>query len=296
MAGVYLARRRASLLGTQNRDGGWAYFPGKASWLEPTAYAMLALEGDPEASESLERAWRLIQSWQLPDGSWRAGSQIQDGTWVTALAVTLCSIHAPRSRMLEKGIHNLLLTAGSERSTVFRLMEFFGLGKIELDTRHPAWPWRHGTSSWIEPTAHSLVALKRAGGGVRDRRVAWRIHEGEQMVLARRCSDGGWNHGSPDTFHIGAPSYPESTALALIGLQGCPAAASSLDLARAQWRAAESPLATAWLSIALQLWGERLREPDEAAPLASDIMLIALEALAHPGGNHALLRASQEAA
>jgi len=305
MAEAYLATRRDFLLNTQNRDGGWGYFPGKASWLEPTAYAMLALygkePGDEPSSEALRRAWRLVETWQLPDGSWRAGAQVEDGTWVTALAVTLCSVDAEPQNlrtkgMLAKGVHHLLLTAGAEHSTTFRLMEFLGLGKSELDTIHPAWPWRHGTSSWIEPTAHTLVALKRARKRLHDRRMAWRIREGEGMVLARRCSDGGWNHGAPHTFHIDAPSYPESTALALLGLQGRRREIGpSLKLARAQWRAAESPLASAWLSIALQTWGESLPPPHDSTPIRGDIMLTALEALAHPRGSHALLRTEEAA-
>ena len=24
------------------------------------------------------------------------------------------------------------------------------------------WPWKEGTSSWVEPTAHTLIALKKA--------------------------------------------------------------------------------------------------------------------------------------
>lgn len=292
MAEVYLAKRRAFLLDNQNVDGGWGYFPGKASWLEPTAYAMLALAGDPASSNARERGWHLLESWQLPDGSWRAGSQVSDGTWVTALAVTLCAVDREPRPMLAKGVHNLVLTSGSERSTTFRLMEFFGLGKIEQDTTHLGWPWRHGTSSWIEPTAHTLVALKKARKWLPDRRIPFRIEEGEQMVLSRQCSDGGWNHGASATFHIASPSYPESTALGLLGLQGRAAKdlGPAIHLAHAQWNAKESPLASAWLAIALQNWGERVPPPAEDAPIRTDIMLTALEALAHPQGNYGLLR------
>src|ERR1700676_4552443 len=149
MAEVYLASRRDYLRRTQNSDGGWGYFPGKSSWLEPTAYAILALHGDDGASQALGRAWPLVQSWQLPDGSWRAGAQVPDGTWVTALGVTLCSIHGDARDMLVKGVHHLLRIQGAERCTTFRLMELFGLGKIEMDTSHPAWQWRPGPPPWV---------------------------------------------------------------------------------------------------------------------------------------------------
>ena len=297
MAEVYLASRRDFLLRTQNVDGGWGYFPGKASWLEPTAYAMLALNGAPASSDALGRAWARLQAWQRTDGSWRAGAQVEDSTWATALAVTLCCLRRDPGPMLDKGVHHLLLTAGSERSTTFRLMALLKIGRIEQDTEHPAWPWRHGTSSWIEPTAHTLVALKKARTRVRDRRLAWRIHEGEEMVLARRCADGGWNHGAAATFHIPAPSYPESTGLALLGLQGrAKDVGRSLELARAQLRASESMLAKVWLSIALQSWGEAITPPPDTSPIGNDVMLTALECIAHPQGNYRLLRTEGELA
>ena len=50
---------------TQNADGGWGYFPGKQSWLEPTFYAAVALAGEAGA----DRAWALLKTWQNADGS-----------------------------------------------------------------------------------------------------------------------------------------------------------------------------------------------------------------------------------
>jgi len=52
----------------QNADGGWGYFPGKESWLEPTVYALLALAGEPHARPAMGRATRLLRSWELGSG------------------------------------------------------------------------------------------------------------------------------------------------------------------------------------------------------------------------------------
>ncbi len=98
MGGVYLESRLEFLRKTQNQDGGWGYFPGKGSWFEPTTYAMLALQGRPEAEDDLDRAWRLLRSWQLADGSFRPSGQVADGTWVTAHAVTLASVRGVNDR------------------------------------------------------------------------------------------------------------------------------------------------------------------------------------------------------
>ena len=293
MPEVYLTSWRDFLLRSQNGDGGWGYFPGKASWLEPTAYAMLALYGDPQAEAAVHRAARLLQAWQLPDGNWRAGAQVQEGTWGAALAVTLCSLYPQPRSTLAKGVEYLLGTEGAENCLTFRVMQFLGIGNNEVDTSHPGWPWRKGTSSWIEPTAHTLIALKKVAKLLPDGRIAARVRDGERAVLVRRCSDGGWNYGSPNALHIQLPSYPESTALALLSLQGRRRdVEGALGIARASWKHTTSRLAKSWLAIALQVWGNTLPALESGAP-GPDCMLAALEMIAHPAGNHRLLRTGE---
>src|SRR5262245_39053203 len=60
-----LASRLEFLRSTQNPDGGWGFFPGKQSWLEPTAYALMALHGHASSGQHFERGWKLMRSWQL---------------------------------------------------------------------------------------------------------------------------------------------------------------------------------------------------------------------------------------
>ncbi len=291
MAGFYLDARREFLIRTQNIDGGWGYFPGKSSWLEPTAYAVLALHG--AAPEATRRAWTLVATWRLPDGSWRAGAQVQDATWVSALGVTLCLLQGEEGPALTRGLDYLLRTKGEETSAIPRILGAFGLGRADFETTHSGWPWRRGNSSWIEPTAHTLVAIKNARRRVNDGRIALRIGEGEKMILSRRCFDGGWNHGAPRSVEVDAPSYPESTALALLGLQGRTEARSAVALSRSFWNTTKSPLAKAWLTIVLRTWDDTLQAPEDFPPAEEDVMLAALEALAHPDGNHRLLRTDE---
>ena len=293
MADSYLQSRLEFLLRAQNADGGWGYFPGKTSWLEPTAYAILALHDAPGASAAINRAWPLLASWQSPDGSWRPSSIVRTGTWVTALALTLYCIREAYDVHFRKAIAWLLQATGVESSISMRAASFFHMLSTDVDVTHKAWSWTPGNASWIEPTAHSLVALKKVPARLRTHEFPYRITEGEDMILSRRGSDGGWNCGNPNVLKIDIPSYPETTALAMLGLQGR-AAPRIVEIAR-QFRAqSRSSLANAWLTIALRCYGEDPPlEPlgrASQAPGTPDVMLAAVEALAHPDGNHRLLK------
>lgn len=298
--GLYLQSRLDFLCANQNQDGGWGYFPGKGSWLEPTAYAMLALRGR-DSNGVLNRAWKLVRSWQRPDGSFRPSGEVEDGTWVTALAVTVASIGTSNDTRDDSSIRPavdwLLSVVGAEHNMWTRTGAFLHLIKARLDVSHEGWPWREGNASWIEPTAHTLVALKKVADWYRPAQVDARIRDGEALILSRRCTDGGWNYGTPNMLFVEQPSYPETTALALLGLEGrnprdFPGA---LDFAQRSRQETKSSLGRAWLEIALRGHGRNLAAPAETARTSNDIMLAALEALGHPDGNFKLFGAGGHA-
>ena len=291
MGELYLDRRLEFLCKAQNADGGWGYFPGKQSWFEPTAYAMLALQGTPGSEGALANAWKLVRSWQTSDGSSRPSGQVQGGTWVTAHAVTLASVRGVYDADVRNAVDWLLRVVGAEHSLGMRAASFFHLLKTKLDVTHQGWPWRDGNASWIEPTAHTLVALKKVAGNYHGSDLEQRVREGEALILSRRCSDGGWNCGNPNVLNLDLPSYPETTALALLGLQGRSAGELAAPLAVAQRFRSEtkSSLAKAWLAIALRCHGQAVDEPANDARVSNDVMLMALETLGHPRGNYRLL-------
>ena len=289
----YLDSRLEFLRKTQNPDGGWGYFPGKQSWLEPTAYAMLALHGTNGAQVPIERAWELIRSWQTADGSSRPSGQVDGGTWVTAHTVTLASVRGVYDQNVRRSVDWMLAVVGAEHSLATRAFSYFHLLQTKLDVSHEGWPWRQGNAAWIEPTVHTLVALKKIAGNYRSAELEHRVREGEALILSRRCSDGGWNCGNPNVLDMDLPSYPETTGLALLGLQGRSARelGGPLEVARRNREETTSSLAKAWLTIALRCHGENLPGPmQEAGGSNGDVMLAALETLAHPDGNHRLLR------
>jgi hypothetical protein len=289
---LYLASRLDFLCKTQNPDGGWGYFPGKQSWLEPTTYATLALHGTPGSDGGLANAWKLVRSWQTPDGSFRPSGQVEGGTWVTAHTVTLASVRGVYDDNVRRSVDWMLRVVGAEHSLAMRAASFLHLLKTKLDVSHEGWPWRNGNAAWIEPTAHTLVALKKVSANYRSAELGHRVRDGEELVLSRRCSDGGWNCGNPNVLNFDLPSYPETTALALLGLQGRSAAelAGPLSVARRYRQETKSSLAKAWLTIALRCHGVNPEALAAEPKASSDVMLAALEALGHPDGNYRLLQ------
>ena len=254
---------------------------------------MLALHGRRESEGDLDRAWKLLRSWQLADGSFRPSGEVKDGTWVTAHAVTLASVRGVNDASVRSSVDWLLREVGAEHEVPMRVASFFHWIPTKLDVSHEGWPWRSGNASWIEPTAQTLVALKKVASQYRSADVEHRVREGEKLVLSRRCSDGGWNCGNPNVYNFDLPSYPETTGLALLGLQGRneQELAGALEVAR-QFRAeTKSSLAKAWLQIALRCHGQQVETPAEKAWGSSDIMLAAVQALGHPEGNYRLFGA-----
>lgn len=284
----YLATRVAALKRAQNRDGGWSYFPGKQTWLEPTIYAALALHGEPEA----DRAWALISSWQNPDGGWRPTADVEISHAGTALCVTAAAARGEFGEPLHRGVNWLLGQSGVEsqlyKRALLRVGKVFGMVEDQRDLSLKGWPWKPDTASWVEPTAHALVALKQAAAKAGSNELRERVRLGEGLLMDVQCADGGWNYGNRTARGEDLRSYPETTALALIGLQGRPNMGPSFDLAKKMLAETASPLARAWLTIAMRLNGSQVEEP--ASEPIPDVLITALEALAAAEGNHRLLR------
>ncbi len=271
----YLTQRLQFLRSSQNADGGWGYFPGKESWLEPTVYASLVLSRDSASADRVQRAWGLVRSWQNPDGGWRPCHAVAQSTWGTALAITLADVLGEDGPVLQHGARWLMTSAGAESSTFNRVLRLLHVSAIEREVRDAGWPWRPGTSAWVEPTAHSLVALKKLNHRKREQTMTTRIEEGERMLLQVRCADGGWNYGSPRAIGVELPSYAETSALALIGLQQRAPAKAFEQAHQALNARTTSPWGRAWLRIALGIRGDEA----DAAAAPRDILLCAAEAL-----------------
>lgn len=273
MGDPYLETRLDLLRRTQNADGGWPYLAGKQSWIEPTVYAALALHGEPAS----DRAWQLLKSWQTPNGSWRPSADVQIESWATALCVTLAVTCGEFGEPFQRGVDWLLGTEGADANLFVRAASAVGLAKPERNPRHHGWPWKPDTSSWVEPTTHALVALKLASPKYRDAKLLDRIRLGHAELLDMRASDGGWNYGNRTVWGVDLPSYPETTALAAIGLQGS-GVKGVIEATKKIAHSQVSPLARAWLTIALRVYG--IETPAPVSDPTPDLQITALEALA----------------
>jgi hypothetical protein len=261
---------------TQNADGGWGYFPGKQSWLEPTFYAAVALQSEPAA----DRAWELLKSWQAPDGGWRPSADVQVPSWSTSLCVRLAQLRGEFGEPFQKGVAWLLSSAGNEAPLWWRLLlhtKLVGYSDRNLD--YIGWPWKPNSASWVEPTAHAIIALKQASVKISNEKLWQRVRTGEAHLMDVRCSDFGWNVGNRAARQQDLVAYPETTAIALLGLQGHNDLGKSMDLAARMARETISPLARAWLTIALRVYGADV-PPPAVLTSSPETMIAALTVIA----------------
>lgn len=264
----------------QNPDGGWGYFPGKQSWLEPTSYALLALAGG--AGPAWQRGCQLVRSWEVASGGWRACSQVNEAHWAGSLVLLLHAATGVYDDSTRRALNWLTGARGAESRPLARVAHWLSPGTVEFDAALNGWPWDSGSSSWVEPTAHALMALERYSRPSGSSPVENRIASGRAMLLERRCRDGGWNYGNRRVLGADLPSHPETTALALMALDGHPAIrwGGMLDHVAKLWHQTSSPLARAWLGACLlQYRGERPQSTEGGLTAPGDILVAAVEVI-----------------
>ena len=276
---------RQALLHTRNADGGWAYSAGKRTRLEPTCWALLALAAADGQPVDVGR----LRSWPRHDG-WLVDVDGAPPNQPFNALGALTLLQEPSAAPLAQAIVSNLLAAKGER---YAQNEY-----SPQDNSLQAWSWIEGTASWVEPTAWSLLLLKKLrGNGTLTREADDRIRVGEQLLLDRVCSVGGWNYGNAQVFGHDLWPYVPTTALALLALRDhpdVPAVKRSLEQLQSDLRTERSALAVALALVCLNVYGRAPRATGQPAAnqlldfgrtVERDLARLAARDLETPGEN-----------
>ena len=233
---------RQFLLRARNADGGWGYQAGKASRLEPTCWAILAL------GRALER--KVLEQWPCAEGLLleRSGAAPNYAFHGQAMIVL-------RALNLEHAAGNRTLLAALQRVKGTRLP---ASTINRQDNSLQAWSWIDGTFSWVEPTAWCLLALKQwsaTPGAIDDRT---RIVVAERLLLDRCVATGGWNYGNANMLGQELKPFVPTTALTLLSLQdreSLPEVARSVAFLEREATSERSGTSLALALMALRAYG-----------------------------------------
>ena len=278
------------LLEVQQADGGWGY-GATSSWTEPTSYSILALRAADGPAEAIGRACEWLARHQLPDGGWSPGPAVELSTSVTSLALLALTGMSGYGDVAERGVECLLRQAGAETTLLARMVRV-AMG-VKSTSDHSGWPWYPGASSWVIPTSLSIIALGKHRQGRCGQAIVRRVVEAQGFLLSRRCPDGGWNHGGLFKPDEKPESYPETTGLALLALQGRGGIEISLRCGEKHARYPRSSEGTSWLRLGLAAHGRGGEIPGmqyrdwTINETALGIIVQNLERIGNPFGSHA---------
>lgn len=216
----------------QNTDGGFGPRAGLPSEPEPTALATIALD------DAGGRAW--LGERQVPDGSvpFDADTVVNDSA--TAFAAIAFEAGDARERALDHLESTPAELAGSTSDAPH-------------DASFHGWAWTEGTFGWVDPTARAVLALRlfRPGSAA--------IDDGFGVLRDRETAGGGWNYGNSVAFGDDLRPYAQTTAAALVSLQGADVdlVTRGMSALRRLWREEhDGGLSVALATAAFRLHGD----------------------------------------
>jgi hypothetical protein len=240
------------LSSARNADGGWGYYRGKTSRLEPTAWAFLALaqHGGTRLDTQVLTTWPAVDDLLLE----HAGGIPNYG--FHGLALLACEALG-----IEHGAGISALVRGIQRVKGVALEN--GPANPTQDNRLQAWSWIAETFSWVEPTGWCLLALKKRRATAPREIDAARVAEAEKLLINRACATGGWNYGNSDVLGQDLRAYVPTTAIGLLAMQDrrdAAAIARGASFLESHGTSEPSGSALALAAIALRTLGR----PDDA--------------------------------
>jgi hypothetical protein len=253
----------------QRPSGAWGH-RGNQDSVETTCLATLALrrQRDPD----LARAVRALQDLQNSNGSWPAfAGDEAEGCWATSLAVVSLMAARRDAKGIESGIHWLLNARGREAGWLWRWKLRTVDNKVQFDPAKFGWSWVSGTTSWVIPTAFSIISLRQARqhGFNRTAELAERVKLGYNMLFDRMCPGGGWNSGNGIAFGVPVAPHIDATSIAMLALSGHEAdrrLLNSLHWLLNRLPGCPSPYSLAWGVLALSAHRGSIPEAGEGLP------------------------------
>ena len=250
------------LVGAQNQDGGWGFQRSGESRVEPTCWSLLALRNAPGrvATDTFASGRQYLLAAQLRDGSWPASREETRGSWVTSLACSALSAEEQCTEAVSAGLRWLCRDFPRD-SSPFRLFvrRFFSSDSYSAhDDSLRGWGWTPRTSSWVEPTAFALLALRDAASACMPRDASARQQLAVELLYDRMCPGGGWNCGNPMVYGVPGEPLVLSTSWALLALRDYPShekKSAGLAWLRNSYPQITSPGSRAVAKIALQAYG-----------------------------------------
>ena len=275
-----VAAYRERLLASRNGDGSWPYRKGIGLG-ESTCLALLALRAAGDEASGFAASVEWLETLRREDGGYAPQAAVGFSNWVTILA-SIVMLEYGREDASKRAVEWMLGQTGIEARWVSRLTRTVGNSPAPYPQRFHGWPWVGETNAWVSPTALAAVALLRAERVMGDARIRERVEQAEGMLLDRRCADGGWNYGAPEVLEVKATSYPETTGMALVGLQTKAEESMPGAVALAQTMLAETRVASAasWLQLALSARGIAAATGEEGAIQCRNTHDLALRILA----------------
>lgn len=225
---------------------------------EPTALAALALTAHGRADDAA-RAIEWLGRVQAADGSVGVREGESPG-WPTSLAVLAwlgTSDFGRYQPRIDRGVAWILATRGE---TMPQVSEF------GHNTEIAGWSYADKTSSWLEPTALHVAALKSAG---HDDHV--RTREGVRLLIDRLLLGGGCNYGNTVVLGQTLRPHVQPTGIALLALAGEGDASGRIGKSVAWLRQAigqeTTTVSLAW--ALLGLWAHGIAMPRSSEWLAA---------------------------
>jgi hypothetical protein len=257
----------------------------------------LALVGlDPQPSK---RAIECLAKQQLQNGAWPAFVPDREPSWTTSLALITFSILADTAYERDRAVKWAVLDKGKEGNWFWRYKFHFDRA-VQFRPELYGWPWMEGACSWVIPTGLMMVALKQYIYCKPRADASARIDLAARMLLDRTCRGGGWNAGNSVVYGVPLAAHVESTAIALLGLQGepdHPVIRTGMDWLEKQSLAEQGIASLSWTALCLAAYArdfksiqkdiaERLSNaselPANTATLAIALLALRCEQMIHP--------------